>query len=198
MQQAIEKANQAIHDTAARSPAYEGMGTTIVVATFNGGRFNVGHVGDSRLYRLRDGNLEQLTTDHSLSHELIAKGYFQNVEEVAAAGLKNAITRALGLDTAVQVDLMENAVQADDIYLLCSDGLTDMVPDPQIQSILADHGADLKPAVDKLIEVAKQNGGRDNISVILVRPLAVKTRPAITTWPRRLIRWFGNFFATGE
>lgn len=198
IQQAIEKANLAIHDTAARSPAYEGMGTTIVVAAFKGDRINVAHVGDSRLYRLRDGSLEQLTTDHSLSHELIAKGYFQNAEEVAAAGLKNAITRALGLETTVQVDLKEDAALPGDVYLLCSDGLTDMVSDVQIRSILINHGAHLKAAVSELIEVAKQKGGKDNISVILVRPLAVGARWAITTWPGAWLRWFGNFFATDK
>lgn len=198
IQQAIEKANLAIHDTAARSPAYEGMGTTVVVAAFYNDRVSMAHVGDSRLYRLRDSVLEQITTDHSLSHELIAKGYFQNAEEVAAAGLKNAITRALGLDAGVQVDLKEDAVLPDDIYLLCSDGLTDMVADPEIQSIVASHGANLPQAAERLIAVAKQNGGKDNISVILARSLNTGSGQAKTTWCRQLTRWFDNFFATGK
>lgn len=198
IRQAILKANMAIRQTAASSPSYHGMGTTVVVAAFYDDRVSIAHVGDSRLYRLRSGKLEQLTTDHSLAHELIANGYFKTHEEVVAAGLKNAITRALGVDGDVRVDVREDAVLPDDIYLICSDGLTDMVEDVEIQRIVESHGADLARGVAQLIAVAKQNGGKDNISVILARPLEAGAEQAIGTKRWRLARWFGNIFAKGK
>jgi protein phosphatase len=171
LRHAIEKANTAIFDTASRGTACEGMGTTVVVAAFYDQRVSIAHVGDSRLYRLRHGYLEQLTTDHSLADELIAKGCFDTMEEVHAAGFKNAITRALGLEHHVLVDLREEAVKPSDVYLLCSDGLTDMVNDGEIQRIIEKHSTDLNKAAHELIDAANQNGGRDNISVILARPM---------------------------
>ncbi|MGZ8217907.1 Stp1/IreP family PP2C-type Ser/Thr phosphatase [Methylomagnum sp.] len=184
---AIEKANRAIHDTASRGTACEGMGTTVVVAAFYNHRVSIAHVGDSRLYRLRHGRLEQLTADHSLADELIAKGCFDTVEEVNAAGFKNAITRALGLETDVRVDLREEDVRANDVYLLCSDGLTDMVDEAEIQRIIESRGADLPKAVHELIDAANRNGGRDNISVILARPMKGAGRGS---WWSRLSGWF--------
>jgi protein phosphatase len=154
-------------------------------------------VGDSRLYRLRAGEFKQITTDHSVAHELIAKGYFQTLEEVAAAGMKNAITRSLGTDPAVQVDIVEDSILPGDIYLLCSDGLTDMVTDTEIQAILENHRENLDLAVEQLINTAKQNGGRDNISVVLVRPLKTAIYSELS-WYRRLTRCFGNLFVTGN
>jgi serine/threonine protein phosphatase PrpC len=197
LQQAIEKANLAIHETAVRCPAYEGMGTTVVVAAFYNGYVSVAHVGDSRLYRLRADELIQITTDHSVAHELIAKGYFQTLEEVAAAGMKNAITRSLGTDPAVQVDIVEDSILPGDIYLLCSDGLTDMVTDAEIQTIVENHGENLHLAVEQLINAAKQNGGRDNVSVVLVRPLKTAIDSELS-WYRRLARWSGNLFVKGN
>lgn len=171
LRHAIEKANTAIFDTASRGTACEGMGTTVVVAAFYDHLVSIAHVGDSRLYRLRHGRLEQLTTDHSLADELLAKGCFDTLEEVHAAGFKNAITRALGLEPFVQVDLREEAVKPNDVYLLCSDGLTDMLDDGEIQRLIETHGADLNKAVHELIDAANRNGGKDNISVILARPM---------------------------
>lgn len=197
IRQAIENANIAIHRTAAGNLAYHGMGTTVVVAAFHNDRVSVAHVGDSRLYRLRDGALQQLTTDHSLAHELIANGYFKTYEEVVAAGMKNAITRALGLDAEIKVDILEDTVLTEDIYLLCSDGLTDMVADPEIRSTLEKHGASLERSVAQLIALAKHNGGKDNISVILARPIQTRTGNATTHWHRQLGQWFGNLFTRG-
>lgn len=201
IRQAIIKANRIIQQTAAGNPAYHGMGTTVVVAAFHDDRVSIAHVGDSRLYRWRQGQLEQLTTDHSLAHELIQGGYFKTEAEVAAAGLKNAITRALGLDGEVRVDLREDTVLPDDIYLLCSDGLTDMVNDEDIQHILANHGHDLAQGVDQLIATAKQNGGRDNVSVILASPIkhTDSTTNSTTNAKRRtLAHWLGKLFAWGK
>ncbi|BBL72085.1 Stp1/IreP family PP2C-type Ser/Thr phosphatase [Methylogaea oryzae] len=197
LRQAIENANVAIHRTAAGNLAYHGMGTTIVAAAFHNDRISAAHVGDSRLYRLRGGELKQLTTDHSLAHELIANGYFKSYEEVVAAGMKNAITRALGLDAEVNVDLLEDTVQAGDLYLLCSDGLTDMVADTEILSTLQAYRANLERCVAQLIALAKQNGGKDNISVILARPMKPRTDNANTPWHRKLGQWFGNLFSRG-
>jgi protein phosphatase len=197
IRQAIIKANRIIQQTAAGNPAYHGMGTTVVVAAFHDDRVSIAHVGDSRLYRWRQGQLEQLTTDHSLAHELIQGGYFKTEAEVAAAGLKNAITRALGLDGEVSVDLREDTVLPDDIYLLCSDGLTDMVKDEDIQRILAEHGHDLVQGVSQLIATAKQNGGRDNVSVILASPIK-HTDSTTEKKHRKLAQWLGKLFAWGK
>lgn len=196
VRQAIENANAAIHQTAANNLAYHGMGTTIVVAAFFNDRFCAAHVGDSRLYRLRDGELKQLTTDHSLAHELIANGYFKSYDEVIASGMKNAITRALGLDAEVKVDVQEDSTRINDIYLLCSDGLTDMVGDAEILGILETHGANLDRCVAQLIALAKQNGGKDNVSVILARPIDANAQQELS-WRARLSQWFGDILNRG-
>lgn len=167
---AIENANDRIFQTAAKQPAFQGMGTTVVVAAFYNNRLSVAHVGDSRLYRYRDGRLTQMTMDHSAIYELVAKGYFKSIEEALAAGMKsNAITRGLGLDEHVLVDVQEDDVHENDIYLLCSDGLTDMVDDATIGATV--HASqDLGECADRLVELANAHGGKDNVSVILIRP----------------------------
>lgn len=186
---AIELANVAIHQTATSQTDCAGMGTTIVVGLFYDNRMTIAHVGDSRMYRLRGKRFEQITRDHSLVQELVDKGFYDSAEEAMAAGNKNLITRALGVEANVNVDLHEEIVQVGDIYLLCSDGLTDMVPDEKIHLTLNKFSANLKLAAEKLIDLANENGGKDNISVVLARPN--KGFALQKSWYGRLFDWFG-------
>ncbi len=168
LQQQIAAANKGIYEAAQSRPECAGMGTTIVAAVFHGNRVSIGHIGDSRCYRLRGEKFEQLTHDHSLLQEQIDSG--QLTSEQAKYSLnKNLVTRALGIEAIVPADIAEYRVEANDIYLLCSDGLTDMVDPDVIHNIVDDKRSVLPEAAAELIELANQNGGRDNISVILTR-----------------------------
>ena len=155
---AIQMANKAIFDHARANAAYQGMGTTVVSARFspNKQRVYFGHVGDSRCYRLRGAQLTQITTDHTMG----AQG--------VTGPLAGHLNRAVGVQPGVKVDLIIARPSSEDIYLLCSDGLSKMVPDEQIQAILNEH-PDLDKAVQKLVEAANARGGRDNITVVLVQ-----------------------------
>jgi len=166
---AIEKANRHIYETAHQIPQCQGMGTTIVAALFSSGRVTIAHVGDSRIYRLRGDELRQVTNDHSLVQELIDRGFF-TPEEAQANTPKNLVTRALGIDDVVQVDIQELETQPGDIYLLCSDGLNDMVNDEDIRLTLSKYSANLLQAAHELVGLANAGGGKDNISVVLARP----------------------------
>ena len=167
LQQQIAAANKGIYETAQARPECAGMGTTIVAAVFYGNRVSIGHIGDSRCYRLRGDKFEQLTHDHSLLQEQIDSG--QLTPEQAKYSLnKNLVTRALGIEAIVPADIAEYRLEADDIYLLCSDGLTDMVEPTIVHNIVREKRADLKQAAADLIDLANGNGGRDNISVILI------------------------------
>jgi len=168
LQQQIAAANKGIYEAAQARPECAGMGTTIVSAVFCGNRVSIGHIGDSRCYRLRAEKFEQLTHDHSLLQEQIDSG--QLTQEQAKYSLnKNLVTRALGIEAIVPADIVEYRVEANDIYLLNSDGLTDMVEPEVIQKVVTEKRADLAIAAAELIEIANKNGGRDNISVVLVR-----------------------------
>ncbi len=172
---AVTLANKNVHDSSLKNKQYEGMGTTVVVLLFYDNRFTVAHVGDSRLYRLRDGVLEAITRDHSLMQELIDRGFY-TPEQARNSLNKNLVTRAIGIDANVQVDIQEDVAMVDDIYLLCSDGVTDMIEDSLIQSILEKHSNDLDAAATEIIREANAHGGKDNISALLARP--VKPFPA--------------------
>lgn len=165
---AIEAANTAIHEMARHHPEYAGMGSTVVAALFQDGALCVAHVGDSRLYRLRDGRLELLTGDHSVVQELLNRGLL-TPEQARQSASKNLVTRALGVEARVQIDIGAHATGPGDLYLLCSDGLNDVLTDMQIEHLLAMHGADPNAAARRLVDAANQSGGPDNISVILVR-----------------------------
>lgn len=165
--ESIELANRAILDTARTQSEYAGMGSTIVVAVFREGKIAVGHVGDSRLYRFRGGRLKQLTQDHSVVQELVARGMYTPEEARQSVG-KNLVTRALGVDPDVAVDVSEHEAQDADLYLLCSDGLNDVVSDTEIERILEQPQQTLDATVGILVSLANQRGGPDNISVILV------------------------------
>jgi protein phosphatase len=168
LRDAVDSANSSIYKTAQEDEQCHGMGTTVVTAIAFNDRISIANVGDSRLYRLRADDFKQITKDHSLIQELIDRGLF-SPEEAEKNAPKNLVTRALGLDSKVEVDIIEDQIVADDIYLLCSDGLTDMVKDEEIHLTLSKYSANLAPAADKLVEIAKKYGGKDNISVILAR-----------------------------
>ncbi len=166
----IALANQSIFHAAAANPHYAGMGTTVVAAVFKNDCLILGHVGDSRCYRSRAQALTQITRDHSLVQERVDAGLLTPEEALFAPG-KNLLTRALGVEDEVQVALGEHAVQHGDVYLLCSDGLTDMLNDAEIAAAMA-IGAPLPTIAAELVAKANAAGGRDNIAVLLVRASA--------------------------
>lgn len=167
IEQAVKAANEAIYKASNSRPELEGMGTTLVCATVMEGTAYVGNIGDSRMYLFR-GGLRQITVDHSLVEEMVQSGEIQK-DEMRTHPNKNIITRALGTDVAVRPDCFEIEVQTGDVLLLCSDGLTNMLEDEEIANILNEHISDMKEAGELLVEQANKAGGKDNISVVLVR-----------------------------
>jgi protein phosphatase len=163
----IKLANVKIFEAAQREPQYRGMGTTLVGVLFLDDQVLIGHVGDSRVYRLREGRLEQITEDHSLLNDYI-KMKKLSAEEIASFPHKNVIVRALGMKETVQVDVHNDVPRMGDLYLLCSDGLSGMVSDPQILELLSTE-ADLDQATERLIVAANSAGGVDNVTVALAR-----------------------------
>jgi protein phosphatase len=170
LRDAIQRANKLIYQTARTQTHCEGMGTTVVAGLFFDDKLTIAHVGDSRLYRFRSGKLEQVTRDHSLLQELITRGFY-TPEEAQRAAAKNYVTRALGVESTVDVEVTELPVQKEDLFLLCSDGLSDMVEDDDIQLTINTFGANLETLAKQLILLSNDNGGRDNVSVVLVRVL---------------------------
>ena len=168
MREQIAKANTSIYQAAQSQPQYAGMGTTLVVALFYDNKIAVAHIGDSRLYRLRGETLSQVTKDHSLLQEQIDSGLITK-EQAKLSANKNLVTRALGIDPTVEPEIHEYETQVGDIYLLCSDGLCDMVSDEDIGMALQTLGGNLGLCAQHLVQTANDNGGRDNVSVILVR-----------------------------
>jgi protein phosphatase len=166
----VLKANTSIYQAAQSQPQYAGMGTTLVTCLFFDNRILVAHLGDSRLYLQRGGSFRQVTRDHSLLQEQIDSGLI-TVEQAKKAQHKNLVTKALGIDPTVEPEIHEYPTKPGDIYLLCSDGLCDMVEDEDIGMTLQALGANLKLAAQQLVQMANDNGGRDNVSVILVRVL---------------------------
>jgi serine/threonine protein phosphatase PrpC len=158
-------ANQNIRDHAQQFPDTKGMGCTAEILTFYRQEYIIGHVGDSRTYLLRDGHLERLTKDHSYVQEQIDLGLL-NETEADSHWLRNAIYRAVGQSDELEVDIVRGKAKQRDCYLLCSDGLTDMVAEDRIRSILKSSKS-LLERNEELIEEAKQNGGRDNVTVVL-------------------------------
>lgn len=171
LRELIEQANGRIFDTAHSLPQCQGMGTTIVTALFTANRVTVAHVGDSRIYRFRRNELMQVTNDHSLIQEMIDRGFY-TAEEANANTPKNLVTRALGIEQSVVVDVQEHDTEEGDIYLLCSDGLNDMVPDEEIRLTLGKYGANLPYAAQELVRLANQGGGKDNVTVVLAMAVA--------------------------
>ena len=165
MEICVDNANLSIFNSANSNAQYAGMGTTLVVGVFRGDKLLLGHIGDSRCYRFRAGALDQITKDHSLLQEQIDAGLI-TLEQAANSSIKNLVTRALGVEEMVMLEINEHQVEVGDTYMLCSDGLSDMVDDATIAKIMADR-METGQLAERLIEVANENGGRDNISVIL-------------------------------
>ena len=161
----IQEANRRIYARAANDPKVSGMGTTVTAALLSGGRVAVGHVGDSRAYRVRDGNLEQLTQDHSLVADLVRSGRL-TPQEAEIHPQRSVITRALGTDAAVVVDSFSALAQPGDVFLLCSDGLTTMVDEGTLVATIAGT-PDLDAAARSLVAAANARGGEDNVTVVL-------------------------------
>ena len=170
LRDAVYRSNKIIFQTAQSQTQCEGMGTTIVASMFYDNKVSIAHVGDSRAYRLRDGKFEQLTLDHSLLQELIDRGFY-SAEEAQRSTNRNYVTRALGVEPTVEVEVNEYEALPGDIYLLCSDGLPDMVEDEDIHLTISTFNASLDAAGQQLIELANDHGGRDNVSVMLAQVL---------------------------
>ena len=183
----VLKANTSIYQAAQSQPQYAGMGTTLVVCLFYDNKMTVGHLGDSRLYMLRDGKFSQVTRDHSLLQEQIDSGII-TADQAKHAQHKNLVTKALGIDPTVEPEVREYATRPGDIYLLCSDGLCDMVDDEDMGMTLQALGGNLKLAAQQLVQMANDNGGRDNISVILIKIL--REYPAGQGLASKIFGWF--------
>jgi PPM family protein phosphatase len=181
------KVNVAIFNAAQKESQYAGMGTTLVFGCWHGNRVTVGHLGDSRMYRVRGEGIQALTKDHSWIQEQIDKG-LMTYEQARASKKKNLVTRACGIDPAVAPEVHTHDVEQGDIFVLCSDGLYDMVPDDEIHLTVTSLRTNLKLAAEQLVQQANDNGGRDNISVILVHVLrAHKERAGLFA---KLMSWF--------
>ncbi|AWV88312.1 Stp1/IreP family PP2C-type Ser/Thr phosphatase [Bradymonas sediminis] len=167
LREAVLSANTAVFTAASESEMYQGMGTTIVLGYFTNDGAYFANIGDSRAYRFRDGKLEQRTEDHSLANEYVRMGILA-AEDIEYFPYKNVITRACGLADEVEVDVHFEEMQVDDIFLFCSDGLSDMIRDGQIEQLFKEED-DLEKLCRRLIDVANENGGEDNITVILAK-----------------------------
>ena len=166
----VTKANSAIFEASQKDPQCAGMGTTLVACLFYDDFLTVAHIGDSRLYRMRNDALEQVTRDHSLLQEQIDSGLISK-EDARMSHNKNLVTKALGIDPAVEPEVHVYETQPEDVFLLCSDGLNDMIEDEEIQMTLIALRSNLDLTAQQLIQAANDNGGRDNVSVILVKVL---------------------------
>ena len=166
----VDNANRSIFGASCSNSQYAGMGTTLVVGVFQDKRLLLGHIGDSRCYRWRGTTLLQITKDHSLLQEQIDAGLL-TPEQAATAPNKNLVTRALGVDDVVLLDLNEHQVEPGDIYLMCSDGLSDMMQDSAMAEILQ-NSTSLALMAAELVTLANENGGRDNITVLLIEASA--------------------------
>src|SRR5690606_32897356 len=168
LRDAVARANKVINQAAQSQPQCEGMGTTLVACLFYDNHASIAHVGDSRLYRLRGTKFEQITMDHSLLQELVDRGFY-SPEEAQRATNRNYVTRALGVESSVDVEVQEIAVERGDYFLLCSDGLPDMVEDEDIHLTISTFDSDLNTIAEQLIKLTNDNSGRDNWSFALVQ-----------------------------
>ncbi len=180
----VDNANRSIYGASCSNNQYAGMGTTLVVGVFQDNRLLLGHVGDSRCYRWRGTTLLQITKDHSLLQEQIDAGLL-TPEQAATAPNKNLVTRALGVDDVVLLELNEHRVEPGDIYLMCSDGLSDMMQDSAIAEVLQ-NGTSLALMAAELVTLANENGGRDNITVLLIEASASPEKRGLVA------RWLGK------
>lgn len=186
LKKAAEKANQTVLRVARKNTQCQGMGTTLTLALFHDDSISIAHAGDSRLYRLRYDRLEKLTVDHSLLQGQVEAGLI-NSEDAKLSHNRNLVTRALGKEETVEIDVRDEDVLPGDIYLICSDGLNDMVEDADIELALCELKANLPLAANILVQMANDNGGHDNVSVILAKVLANKSSQGLLG---RLLSWF--------
>jgi len=187
LRHALEAAHTTIYQVSQSQPQCAGMGTTAVACLLHDDRMSIAYAGDSRLYRMRGNRLEQITRDHSLVEELVARGHYSR-EDALQLVRRNIVTRALGVEPTVEVDLIEEGLEPRDVVLLCSDGLTDMLDDETIRLTVAEFTDNLNTAAEMLVRKANERGGRDNVSVVLAR---VDARfPLKRPWYERLIEWF--------
>lgn len=185
LRKVIEQANRVVYDAARENTTWSGMGTTLVAMLLQDNTVSIANVGDSRAYRWRNGQLKQLTHDHTVRQEMIDR-HFYSPEEASLAVSGNLITRALGLSSDIHVDIGEHPVQPGDRYLLCTDGLSDMVDDSLINNCLStERQPDSNQAADALVNYALQAGGEDNVSVLVV-DIPRSKRPQ--HWLRNILR----------
>jgi len=183
MEDYVERANRSIFELAHTRSDCAGMGTTVVLAVVRAQRLLIGHIGDSRAYRWRKGQLSQLTHDHSLLQELLDAKMI-TAEQAALSGYRNLVTRALGVDDAVQLETAAHDLQGGDVILLCSDGLSEMVSAADIAAVLQ-QPAPAAERAQELIDLAKAAGGRDNVSVILIEANGSQEKPGLLGRLRR-------------
>jgi protein phosphatase len=165
---AVRYANRKVLDATREKAEYEGMATTVAAVLLDGAVANLAHVGDSRVYLLRDGRIEQLTADHSWINEQIQSGLL-SADQARTHPLRNVVTRALGGKADCQVEMQAHDLRAGDILLMCSDGLTTMMPDDEISRVMQGADGDLGSAAEALVSSANERGGEDNITVVLIR-----------------------------
>jgi protein phosphatase len=164
---AVSEANQSVHNTSLKQTRYEGMGTTFLAAYFHDDRVTLAHIGDSRIYLWRNRTLNQLTVDHTMVQERIENGEI-TAAEAASDSYRGVLTRALGVDPVVEVDMRELTTRAGDIFLLCSDGCYDMLAYHEMAAIMNACQEDPQQLVRQLVQQANENGGYDNISAVVV------------------------------
>lgn len=186
---AITRANQAIYHAAHNKTQFQGMGTTVVATLFRDNVVTIAHAGDSRLYRLRGEKFEQLTVDHSLLQEQVQLGLI-SADDARVSHNRNLVTRALGVAQTIAVDVRQERAQVGDIYLMCSDGLNDMVDDADIELAMKSIRQNIPLLVQQLVMMANDNGGHDNISVA-----AIKVEKQFPLHTGFFSRWFGSHFS---
>lgn len=189
VQSTLEKTNLAIYNTAKSDTKFASMGTTIVLALFHQSIATIAHVGDSRIYRLRDGRLSLLTHDHSLLQQQVEMGLI-STEHARVSHNRNLVSRALGVDSEIRIEINEHHVLPEDIFLLCSDGLNDMVDDADIELAVNELRSNLPLAVNQLVQMANDNGGHDNVSVVLAKVMQ-KQAGVAGLWDRTRL-WLKN------
>lgn len=188
IQDAIQRANCEVYAAARDHTEYNGMGTTLVAALFYDNHLTCAHVGDSRMYAFRDDQMEQLTVDHTVVQEFIQTGMYSESEAKASFG-SNLVTRALGVEERIEVDIHERSVLPGDLYLICSDGLTNMVSEAKIAKVLAKK-QDLGACAKRLTQLANKGGGEDNISIVLVK--VNSAFKAEEDWQHQMLDWFNR------
>jgi protein phosphatase len=186
LRDALQKANRLVLSIADTQPQYSGMGTTSITLLLYNNMVSICHVGDSRLYLLRDNHLRQITEDHTVIQEMIGHGLYTQ-EQAQESKIKNIVTRAVGIGDELQIDLQQEPIVPGDTLLVCSDGLTDLVDDSQIEELLA-KGTDLADRAQSLVDRANDNGGDDNISAILV--YIVSAYPSERSFGKKILDWF--------